>query len=134
LVDDAIFNAFISDFKQFQGQMLEFKSTTERRLYDNGLKLITIESEMQKPKLCPSHESLLTMIATVKNGETRQSETNAKVEVKQQSQDKSISDVEKTQAVQTFQLTRSEKLQLNLTTLFTFLITLMEVIKIFLSR
>ena len=94
-MDDAAFNAFISDFKQFQGQMLEFKSTTERRLYDNGVKLTQIEKDMQTPKLCPSHESLLTMIASIKNGEAKQSETNAKVEIKQVQQDKGINDLEK---------------------------------------
>ena len=127
MVDDATFNAFISDFKQFQGQMLEFKSTTERRLYDNGLKLTQIEKDITAPRLCPSHESLLTMIATMKNGEVKQNETNTKVEVKQVQQDKGITDLEKKTDIQEFKLNWKQKTQLNVASFGTVIIFLIQV-------
>ena len=58
--------------------MLEFKVTTERRLYDNGLKLTQIEKDIVAHNLGPSHESMLTLIGSMKNGESRQGETNVR--------------------------------------------------------
>ena len=134
MVDDATFNAFISDFKQFQGQMLEFKSTTERRLYDNGLKLTQIEKEMQAPRLCPSHESMLTMIASTKNGEARQNTTNINVDAEQKTQNKDIIALEKKTDIQEFKLNWKQETQLNVASFGTVIIFIIQVAEWVLSN
>ena len=93
------FTSFITEFNKFQGRMDEFKSNTERRLNEYGVKLSTIEKDVST--VCMDHEAIAVMFAQVKENQNKQQETNIKQEGKnmdtnnwQGRQDKSIQNLE----------------------------------------
>jgi hypothetical protein len=113
--DSKELTTFFSEFKQFQGQMLEFKQNTERRLDENRCKLELIESKISQPSVCQFHNIIASEIDKVKD--------------KNVEHDKKIAETEKVQAVQEFQLKGSEKIQLNVASIGTVVLFIVQVLE-----
>lgn len=115
-------DAFIEKSLLFQGAMGEFQKTTERRLDEATTSLKSIEVEVQKPRMCGAHESVLTMIAHIREGETRQESTNisqnaknAARTVEQTAQDVKIRDLEEQDRVIEVKLSPRQEMKINYT-------------------
>ena len=129
MVDDQAFNTFIGTFKEFQGRMRKFEETTEQWQKDTNIRLTNIEHSVANPKVCPSHETVLTMIGNMKESGRKEAERGLATNVRQTESEKDIRDLQEEDRYITFKLNKTQAAQLTITTIVSSTLALITIVK-----
>lgn len=131
---------FVADFNKFMGRMEKFEESTETWMRDTNSRLTNIETEVQNPKFCGAHESLIHMLSIQKDVEQRQTSVNTSQENKnikqnewQGKQDKEIRDIQEQDRAQDkiieFKLNKTQEIQLTVASVVSVLLGIITIYK-----